>query len=167
MLRLVLQVLFFSVLALLVAWGVRELIRRRITSAGGTASSLSPARLVRAGEGQRELLPADVPAAALELWDAGERERALGLLYRGALAFLAARLGLTLRDADTEGECLALVRRRAPGPRADAFARLIRSWQEAAFAHRAPTREAFLELIGLWRRSFADGAAAAREGAAS
>jgi hypothetical protein len=98
-----------------------------------------------------ERLPRDVAKAAAGLWDRGEPRAALALLYRGALARL-------LQDAPagaalTEAECLALGTRRLAEPAAAYLARLVRTWQAAAYAGRLPAAQD-RDLCAAWARYF-------------
>lgn len=88
-----------------------------------------------------ESLPPDIGAEAFKLWEAGQRERALGLLYRGALSVLVNTLGLVVEDGHTESDCVRLARARLPPESADWFAGLTRAWQRAAYGHRLPQEE--------------------------
>ena len=102
-----------------------------------------------------ESLPPDVAAAAWAAWEQGDPAGALGLLYRGALACLVHRDGLEVAASWTEGDCLAVVRRRATQASAEYFARLTRAWQSTAYAHRPPSREEAKALCDGWRQHYA------------
>jgi hypothetical protein len=110
-----------------------------------------------------ESLPDDVPAAALAAWRAGRPEEALSLLYRGALAWLVERRRLPAQESWTEDDCLRhlsgahevpLVTAVAASPRetplVDYFARLTRTWQRTAYAHRPPSDDEVQELASGW-----------------
>lgn len=88
-----------------------------------------------------ESLPADVAAAALNLWRQGNARAALSLLYRGALSRLAGGGLLQLKASDTEGDCETAVSRVAPGAVSMYFAHLTRAWQMVAYAARTPAPE--------------------------
>jgi len=105
-------------------------------------------------EEETQPLPPDVPGEALRLFEKGLLDRALGLLYRGALAELVESKGLAIEDGATEGECLRAVRREAPEPLAGTFARLTGAWVEVAFAHRAIDGDRFRLLCDDWRAHF-------------
>jgi hypothetical protein len=114
-------------------------------------------------------LPADVPAAAWQLWERGEAVAALSLLYRGALAALMATTAIRFAESWTEGDCLNEVRRHAAadagdagamGGQAEIFARLTASWQAAAYARREPDEPIMRDLCAGWRRTFEAPAAA-------
>jgi len=109
-----------------------------------------------------ESLPADVAAAAWAAWEQGDAAGALGLLYRGALACLVHRDDLEVAASWTEGDCLAVVRRRAGPAGAEYFGRLTRAWQSTAYAHRPPGREEAKALCDGWRQHYQE----AREEAA-
>ncbi|MGC4081481.1 MAG: hypothetical protein QM736_05030 [Vicinamibacterales bacterium] len=53
-----------------------------------------------------ESLPADVGAAARDLWERGEHRQAMALLYRAALSRLVHVHRVPVRDSSTEGDCL-------------------------------------------------------------
>jgi hypothetical protein len=104
-------------------WSRRDSLRRALLRPAGAAPE--PA----AGWAARGPLPADLAAAAQALWDRGEPRGALALLYRGAL------VRLELGEGATEKECLHAA---APLPQAAYLARLLRAWQEVAYAGLAP-----------------------------
>lgn len=85
-----------------------------------------------------ESLPADIAAAARDLWRQGQARAALSLLYRGALSRLASSGMLQLKASDTEGDCENAVTRVAPGAVSTYFSHLSRAWQIAAYAARMP-----------------------------
>jgi hypothetical protein len=121
-----------------------------------------------------ESLPADVPAAAWQLWERGDAAAALGLLYRGSLAALMARTAIRFAASWTEGDCLSAVRRHAAsegdaaasgsGAAADLFARLTVSWQAAAYGRRETDGLVMRDLCSGWRRSFGDALGGAAPG---
>ena len=55
-----------------------------------------------------------------------------------------------LNESDTEGQCVARVRRDAPTEAADRFSRLTTLWQNVAYAHRIPSQESFREMCRTW-----------------
>jgi hypothetical protein len=105
-----------------------------------------------------ESLPADVAAAAADLWARGDERAALSLLYRGAIARLVDGGGLEIGIGDTEVDCLARVRATSPGPVAQYFAALTRGWTTLAWSREPITPATFSELCAGWRRAFAAGA---------
>jgi hypothetical protein len=80
-----------------------------------------------------EALPANIGAAARQLWDRGEQRAALALLYRGLLSRLAHVHRVPIRDASTEGDCLALAAAHLPHTRSDYVVRLVSTWQRFVY----------------------------------
>ena len=95
-----------------------------------------------------EPLPADPAAAARGLWSAGRRRRALALLYRASVAAMAARIDAVLVPGATEAECLRAARSLREQEDRDAFGRMVRVWQYAAYAERLPDDGEFEGLLG-------------------
>ena len=80
-----------------------------------------------------ESLPQDIGGTARRLWDSGDQRAALALLYRGLLSRLVHVHGVPIRDASTEGDCLALAAVHLTGS-AHAYAgALIGTWQRAVY----------------------------------
>jgi hypothetical protein len=156
----VLGVLFFRV--------IRDWLRRAPKASKVDADPLPEA--VFGLDIRPESLPPDVPAAAWAAWERGDPAAALGLLYRGALACLVHRDGLEVAASWTEGDCLAVVRRRAASsgvaPGVEYFARLTRAWQSTAYAHRPPGRDEAQALCAAWGQHFESIETARREVAA-
>jgi hypothetical protein len=108
--------------------------------------------LAKGGPGDEDI------AEAMRWWRQGRPDRALGVLYRRAVADLKLH-GLLVDDSATEGDCLRLARRHLKSSQLGYFAKLTRVWQASAYAHRAVTEPEFLELCeGL--RSFRPGTTA-------
>ncbi|HVI57800.1 MAG TPA: DUF4129 domain-containing protein [Luteimonas sp.] len=101
-----------------------------------------------------ELLPDDVAAAARALWREGRPRRALALLYRASVEAMATRAQVTLVPGATESECLRASRRMPVAADRDAFARMVRTWQYAAYAQRLPREGEFNELLGVLAQRF-------------
>lgn len=96
-----------------------------------------------------EALPDDVAAAARKLWAQGLARRALALLYRASVDSMVVRTGATLVPGATEAECLRASRAFGAAEDRDAFARVVRTWQYAAYANRMPAHEEFESLLSL------------------
>jgi hypothetical protein len=101
-----------------------------------------------------ESLPGDVAAAALAQIARGELVLALSLLYRGALVALLHRHGVELQGGDTEADCLAKIRARVQDSTQGYLARLVASWQAAAYAHRIPPAAEVEALARQWQGVF-------------
>ena len=130
----------------------------RAVPAGEPPRSAPERRLLSGWIDPDEPLPADVAAAARALLDSGRPLEALSLLYRGALAALDRRPGLSVDESWTEGECLGHLAARLPEGDAGFFRRLTLAWQRAAYAHRRPADDELRRLCGEWPLHF-EGAA--------
>jgi len=132
----------------LLAIGLAVFVLRMVKEigSGGTNKALVVPTHVRDLDIRPESLPADVGAAALDLWQHGEHRAALALLYRGLLSRLAHVHEVPIRDSSTEGDCLALASRHLPPERRDYVARLIGVWQRATYGGRDPETD---EVRGL------------------
>jgi hypothetical protein len=100
-------------------------------------------------------LPDDVAGAAARLARAGRLREALSLLYRGALSVLVHRDHVPLAEGDTEGDCLRAARRALPAAGSEYFGRLVRAWQNAAYAGRLPGATETEALAHDWTPVFA------------
>lgn len=101
-----------------------------------------------------DVLPPDIAGAARALWREGRPRRALALLYRASVEAMAARAAVTLVPGATESECLRASRRMPEAADRDAFARMVRTWQYAAYAQRLPRENEFDELLGVLAQRF-------------
>lgn len=101
-----------------------------------------------------EPLPPDVPAAALRLWEAGHERDALALLYRASVEAMARRAQIVLVPGATEAHTLRASRRMPRAQDREVFARTVRTWQIAAYAHGLPTAQEFESLLGALAHSF-------------
>lgn len=99
-------------------------------------------------------LPDDVPAAARRLWQSGHGRDALALLYRGSVEAMSQRAHVVLVPGATEAHTLRASRQLPTAEERDAFARIVRVWQIAAYAHGLPANEEFDELLGLLSQRF-------------
>lgn len=95
-----------------------------------------------------DALPDDIAAAARQLWQDGRKRRALALLYRASVAGMVARTGAVLVPGATEAECLRAARGLRDQEDRDAFGRMVRVWQYAAYAERLPDDGDFEGLLG-------------------
>ena len=104
-------------------------------------------------------LPADIAAAARAALAAGQVERALSLLYRGALVALIHRARVEFQPGDTEDNC----RRRVDGHVETAasryFASLLAAWRATAYAHQPPPAPELDALCRDWNSHFGQPAA--------
>ncbi|MGB3393941.1 MAG: DUF4129 domain-containing protein [Stenotrophomonas sp.] len=94
-----------------------------------------------------ETLPPDVLASARQLWQQGKPRHALALLYRASVDELGKRADLALPPGSTEAQCLRASRRMPLEADRALFARMVRTWQYAAYAGRLPTPDDFDALL--------------------
>ena len=122
-------------LALVVAYVAQLVQRRRLPRVA--ARFVAPSH-VRDLDIRPESLPDDIGAAALALFSRGEQRAALALLYRGLLSRLVHVHEVPIRASSTEGECLALARRRL-SPASAAYAdRMVGVWTAAVYGGLEP-----------------------------
>lgn len=94
-----------------------------------------------------EPLPPDIAATARRLWAQGQPRRALALLYRASVEAMAARIDAHLPPGATEAECLRASRRMPEAEDREAFQRVVRVWQYAAYGHSLPEGGDFESLL--------------------
>lgn len=93
-----------------------------------------------------EPLPDDVAGTARRLWAGGRAREALALVYRAAVEAMVGMTGRALAPGATEAQCLRASTALPEAPRR-AFAAGVRLWQQAAYADRMPTDEAFEAML--------------------
>ncbi|MEP6907004.1 MAG: DUF4129 domain-containing protein [Pseudoxanthomonas sp.] len=99
-------------------------------------------------------LPDDVAAAARRLWAQDKPRHALALLYRASVETMSARAGVILPPGATESECLRASRRMPDGEDRSLFARVVRTWQYAAYARRLPAQDEFEALVSTLQQRY-------------
>jgi hypothetical protein len=154
--RIAVWVVLAAALAFAVYWLARNL-------RFGTARAPPPARapdLLFGLDVRPESLPKDIAAAAGKHIARGELIAALSLLYRGALVSLLHHDGIELASGDTEADCIAKARPRVPTNTHDYLTSLVRAWQSAAYAHRAPAAADVQNLASQWRSVFGNATSA-------
>jgi len=92
-------------------------------------------------------LPDDIPSAIRRLWREGRQREALAMLYRASVDTMVARTQAVLVPGATEAEVLRVSRKLPQGEDRDAFARAVRTWQYAAYAHSFPEGDDFESLL--------------------
>lgn len=133
-----------AVLVALVLVGLRRWARARGGFAA-TARAHLPSH-VQSLDIRPESLPEAIGEAAAQLWQGGQQQAALSLLYRGALSRLVHAHAVPIRAASTEGECMALAHTRLDAQRNAFFARLVAAWQLAVYGARLPDAPQALAL---------------------
>lgn len=121
-------------------------------------------------------LPTHLASEAWKLWQTGQTQTAMSLLYRGTLVVLTRREGLNISDSSTESECIDLLKshwstvgdgppgaksnRQPPGAIDSAtelthyFTKLTQTWQQIAYAQRQATDSEVQWLCEEWERYF-------------
>lgn len=101
-----------------------------------------------------EPLPDDVATSARRLWREGRQRDALALLYRASVATVCERANLALPPGATEAQCLRASRRLPDDADRDLFARMVRTWQYAAYGGRLPDDDAFDGLLDALQQQY-------------
>lgn len=96
-------------------------------------------------------LPADIGAAALQMWNEGQHRAALSLLYRGALSRLVNQYAVRIHSSSTEGECIEAAARSVHHDTLAYFRDLVAVWLRATYAGELPAEQS----IALLCRNFA------------
>ena len=105
-----------------------------------------------------ETLPDDIAGSARRLWRDGRPRSALALLYRASVDAMAQRAGVVLPPGATEAQCLRASRRQPEEADRGLFARMVRTWQYAAYAQRLPAEAEFDALLGELQQRYRWGA---------
>lgn len=147
------QILYYAIIVAVVVWLVWLIyVNRHVFQKSGSRVKVTPSapRTVLGMDVSPESLPADVVAAAMARWAAGDGRGALSLLYRGSLCWLVNDGGVPVREGDTEGDCLRHTRRLVQGPRGEYFVGLTGQWVLVAYAERAPVAAEMERLFAQW-----------------
>ena len=129
--------LLWTIVAVLVALalvGARRVIQLRAFRRARAAQAVSH---VRDLDVRPESLPDDVGAAAWALWQSGQVQQALSLLYRGALSRMIHRFEVPITASATEGECLELARGRMEAGALRYVTQVVRAWEASIYGGRA------------------------------
>lgn len=103
---------------------------------------------------QRESLPRDVVGKARKLWEDGDRQGAISMLYRGAISWMINQANVPIQESDTEHECLERSRASAHSKQASYFAKLTRVWVGIAYGNQVPSNPEVGELFEDWPFQF-------------
>lgn len=150
------SLLFWLCLAALLCFVSYALYQNRhifATVGDGKNSSgkLKPVKTVMGMNMTPESLPSDIPTSAWELWSAGDRHGALGLLYRGSLSWMVGVAELPIRESDTESECLGHAQKLDPqSGQPGYFASLTNAWMGAAYGLVFPADDEMQSLCQLY-----------------
>ena len=97
-----------------------------------------------------ESLPPEIPTAAWALWQGGDPGAAVRLLYRGALSWLMQQGNLSIRESDTEGDCLRHAGALPEAGRRQYFADLTGIWLATAYGQIPPGSGVMRDLCDRW-----------------
>ncbi|WP_449465486.1 DUF4129 domain-containing protein [Stenotrophomonas humi] len=101
-----------------------------------------------------DVLPPDILGSARQLWQQGKPRHALALLYRASVDVLSQRADVVLPPGATEAQCLRASRRMPQDADRLLFARMVRTWQYAAYAGQLPGEDDFQALLGDLHRQY-------------
>ena len=101
-----------------------------------------------------DVLPPDILGSARQLWQQGKPRHALALLYRASVEVLSQRADVVLPPGATEAQCLRASRRMPQDADRLLFARMVRTWQYAAYAGQLPREDEFQTLLGDLHRQY-------------
>ncbi len=93
---------------------------------------------------------------AWQLWQAGQYEQAVGILYFASRQILVAQYQLKLKENITETECIQQLRKiqNLKNEVFDYFNKLTITWQLTAYALRLPSNTAMQVLCEEWQQHF-------------
>jgi Domain of unknown function (DUF4129) len=100
--------------------------------------SLPAARVVLGMAVSPESLPPDVPTVAWALWQQGQHQEALGLLYRGSISRVIELARVEIHESDTEGDCVRRVEQIGAVAHPDYFREITGLWIRLAYAGTDP-----------------------------
>jgi len=124
---------------------VRDPARRRVAADDEIQHEVLP---------EEAPLPDDVPTAARRLWQSGRPRDALALLYRASVEAMTRRAHVVLVPGATEAHTLRASRQLPAAEDRELFARVVKVWQIAAYAHGLPSSEEFEELLAQLSQRF-------------
>ncbi len=97
-----------------------------------------------------ESLPPEIPTVSWALWQGGDSGAAVRLLYRGALSWLMQQGHLSIRESDTEGDCLRHAGALPEAGRRQYFADLTGIWLATAYGKTPPASGVMRDLCDRW-----------------
>ncbi len=99
---------------------------------------------------QADSLPDDPWQVALEWVEQGNYRAGLSLLYRASLIWFIENTQVTIREGDTELECLQKIRPVAKHSQKQFMEKITLLWRTLAYAHRQPERSQLINLCQEW-----------------
>jgi len=104
----------------------------------------------------KDELPQDIVAAAVQAWANQEKRKALAYLYRGFLAYTIDQVEIEIAESATENECIKIIRSKLPAASSQYFSGLALSWMRLAYAGVILDDKAFENLCLQWKTSVAE-----------
>ncbi len=148
------HVLFWIIIGVVVAGLVWVIIANahlfRKGGPGGSAGDRKKVTTVAGMNIEPENLPPNLLESARILWDGGQYQEALGLLYRGAISSLITGQVVEIEESDTEMDCLRRVTCKGETANAAYFKILTGAWMTQAYARRRPDDETVNQLWSHW-----------------
>ncbi len=141
-------IIAFIALALYTAFRFRDVIK---------TPRRSPARSSHEDAQSHPLtthLPADIAKAAREALQNDESRMALSLLFRGALRSVMTQYDMSIKRSATEADCKSAVSSVASKQQKQSFERLIKHWQQEAYANTNQPTDVVEKLIEEWTHTF-------------
>jgi hypothetical protein len=142
--------LLLAALVGLVVWLIVRYWPQGTGAGAGDAPLRRQVRTVMGMDIAPETLPADIPGAAWQAWQAGRHHEALSLLYRGAIGAFVTQAHLEIDEGDTESDCLRRVGILGPTREGSYFAGLTNLWLRLAYGRRSPEDHEVQALCRDW-----------------
>lgn len=95
-------------------------------------------------------LPEKPDLVAQELIDTGEYRQALSLLYRASLIWYLNNTAISIKEGDTELECLKKVSRYSEKTHYELMQELTQHWRGLAYANIIPEKNTLIALCQQW-----------------
>jgi hypothetical protein len=149
------KVVFWTAVAVALAWALYQLARRLPYLIEPRAERIEPPPVLFGLDIAPETLPPDIAGTAARLLGAGRMREALSLLYRGALSSLVHAGGIALQPGDTERDCVHRARAVLPREGHAYFVELVAAWETTAYAGRLPDAGRAQALVASWTAHFA------------
>lgn len=143
---------FWAAVVALICWLVykyRHVFTREAASTNAALEDEGP-KTVMGLNVAPEALPADIPNAAWERWQAGDARGALRLLYAGSISWMINRGGLPIAESDTEGDCIRHAAYLKDDAKTSYFSTLTISWIENAYGSVLPDEPEMSGLVKGW-----------------
>jgi len=154
MLGQLVEMLVIGILVMFLIWliilGVRNYRQNGLRQVNSKGEVEAPPDELMGMDIRKKSLPKDLVAVARDLWNAGNTDQAIALLYRGSLSALVHQHELGVRDSDTEHDVLRRVRKSDAKDRLGYLRELTRTWINRAYGKKECSPEQFDALCQDW-----------------